>query len=288
MKVLVIGAGGIVGQEMQKQYAAEQTVGIEAVFTTRVDFDMQDSWGIQGFLDQCAPDVIVNLSGENRVDVVEADPDKYDFVNSVAPFAIASWCRSSGAHLIQCSTQAVFSGNDAPYGPYDPTDPITHYGRQKAIAEHQVGEILGDKCTIARLTFVYGIRPNMGQGRPNPLEDMMSKKHQLQVGDRFFSPLWSHDAASILLDMCHEQPGGIHHLGEPISVSRFTLACECAWVLQTVSSPVSVKKVSHNYFEGIAERPKNTSWKYPSRYETKLSRAILECYIEWKKREPKS
>ena len=80
-------------------------------------------------------------------------------------------------------------------------------------------------------------------------------------------------------DLAIARDPGIVHLGEPIRVSRYDLACHCAW--DTMRNLV-VKPVSHEFFKGIAERPENTTWQKGSLYYTPLSEAIEISYLEWK------
>jgi dTDP-4-dehydrorhamnose reductase len=275
VKSLIIGAGGIVGQEMR----ASVPNGVEAVFTRTEDFNITSESVITEYLDYLKPDAVLNLSGQNNVDIVEKDPDKYIFINQEAPGIISRWCDDNNAYMIQASTQGVFSGENPRYSYSDIPNPITEYGKQKRNAELAVSNL--ETSLIARLTFVYGIRPDATFGRANPLEQMMAEENQLQVDDRFFSPLWSRDAASILWDLLLGRPSGIVHLGQPIRVSRYDLACHCAWDTARV---LHIKSVSHEFFKGIAQRPHDTTWDRGSLYKTSIEEAILTSYLEWSKK----
>lgn len=274
MKALIIGSGGIVGQEMQRI----KPDNLDCVFTTTQEFNITNEDSIHNFLNEVKPSVILNLSGQNNVDIVESDPDKFFFINEKAPEIMADWSNLNNGFMIQASTQGVFSGNNPRYKSSDIPHPITQYGKQKRNAEISVSSIL-DNFAVTRLTFVYGIRPNQQIGRGNPLEAMMSNQNQLQVDDRFFSPLWSKDAASILWDFVLNKDTGFFHLGESIRVSRYMLACHCAWDTARI---LNIRNVSHNFFEGIAERPIDTTWDKDSLYKTKLEEAILTSYMEWR------
>lgn len=286
LKVLVLGAGGIVGQEM----IFCKPDGIEAIYTTRqglppiyTAWDMQD--GVVPFLELHNPEVIVNLAGENRVDVVEKNPRAYEKINVELPIMLSKWCRSSNCRLIHVSTQGVFSGDNPPYGTKSLVDPITEYGKQKRKAEIEIFENLtGD---VVRLTFVIGTRPFQGLGRQNPLELMLTQNEQVQVNDRFFSPLWSRDAASQLWKLVETigpttPEGRVFHFGQPYRTSRYDLACHAAW---DTLRQVKVHPVSHNYFKGIAPRPLNTTWDDSAFYKTKMENAIQESFLELRAKE---
>lgn len=286
MKVIVIGAGGIVGQEMIRHIPEN----VQAVFTRTESDETYAAFNVLHndiftFLDSINPDVIVNLSGVNNVDLVEnatgPELDDITFLNEEAPVIIAKWANENNSFFIQGSTQAVFSGDNPPYSSISETDPINLYGHQKANAEKAILSKYKSSSLIARLTFVYGIRPNMNIGRANPLESMMAEEPQLQVDDRYFSPLWSVDAANILWELALAREPGIVHIGEPITVSRYTMACHCAW---DTHRNLSIKPVSHEFFQGTAARAYNTSWRAADAlYKTPFSEGILNCYFEWRK-----
>lgn len=288
VKVLVLGAGGIVGQHMLMQEPERHDV----VYVRRpaghlprpyVGLDLNGR--VFEFLDEIKPDVIVNLAGENRVDVVESDPEAGYWVNLVVPMQLAAWCKDREAHLIQVSTQGVFDGTAPRYGPHSDPTPITEYGRQKAAAERAVVDIAPDRTTIARLTFVLGIRPFEGIGRANPLEEMFTKPVQVQVNDRWFSPLFATDAADILWQLTWEQPGGIVHVGTPVRTSRYEIATSIvhATHIHPDQAP-KVTPVSHEFFEGIAPRPIDTTWEYGARHCFTLYEGLLEASIDLNRR----
>lgn len=280
-KVLVLGAGGIVGQHM----LLSEPSTVRAMYTRKtehmpwfgVDLNTNE---LDHVLRTYNPDVIVNLAGENRVDVVEADPDEYKFINAIVPGMLAAWCYKYKKRMIQASTQGIFSGDNPPYSPHSRAHPLTQYGIQKAIAEDAV---LAAKGTIVRLTFVLGVRPFQGIGRRNPLEDMLEKDHQLQVNDRFFSPLFASDAAEILWEEVTSPSGSaIIHAGNPIKCSRYSIAGDLKYHTHGAIEH-TIKPVSHEFFEGIAPRPQNTTWAYGSKYKTRYEDGLLSAYFEWKR-----
>lgn len=281
MKVVVLGAGGIVGQEMIHCAPPD----VETVYTSRLDappYTVLDVAvdSVVGFLDHHRPDVVVNLMGENRVDVVEANPNSYRDLNVKVPATVASWCHQNSARLVHVSTQGVFSGENPSYCPGDRPHPITAYGRQKRSAEVEVFESLHpEQRIVARLTFVIGVR-RLNHGRKNPLESMFEDSNQIQVDDRFFSPVWSRDAAEILWSLVDSNETGVVHIGEPIKCSRYMLACEAAW---GTNRNVDIQPVSHKFFKGIAPRPRDTTWGKDARYITRYQTAILESYIQWRR-----
>lgn len=286
-KVVILGAGGIVGQHLMMSEPSDEVV---VKYARRTKVDGKRWWGVDVednnmVLDSLSfngvfPDVVVNLAGENRVDVVESNPKAYEAVNVNAPHTLAYQCQNRGIRFIQVSTQGVFSGNDAPYSPYDKTNPITEYGRQKASAEHVA---LQYGATVARLTFVLGARPFQDIGRRNPLEDMLEKPKQLQVDDRWFSPCFAHDAAKVLWDEILKPKGEqIFHIGHPFGVTRYAVARDLVRGLHGALQ-TEVQPISHEYFSGLAQRPFNTKWAEGSRFYEDYETSLVTSFIQWKR-----
>lgn len=275
MKVVVLGAGGIVGQHMM----CSPPPDVDAVYARRTasrlyeGVDLERTEELYEFLERHRPDVVVNLAGENNVDKVEKGREAYEAINVGVPKLLARWTEITGAHLVQVSTQGVFDGLNPPYGPRSMVTPVNIYGVQKVRAEMAVmGE--GDRWTIARLTFVVGVRPFRAIGRPNPVELMMNPaimgdtdEVQRQVDDRFFSPAFAPDAAEQLWRLVLEQPNReIVHIGTPVRTTRFEIADGL--------DGVHVEPVSHDSFAGIAPRPLDTTWDDTARFSYSFTEGL--------------
>jgi dTDP-4-dehydrorhamnose reductase/SAM-dependent methyltransferase len=231
--ILVLGASGIVGQYLR----LTQPENVSVVYTSMRqslprDFPLrlQTEQDIEILLDRWAPSTIINLTGENRPDIVERDPDQYAFINIRVPLYLAEWCAGRGRRLIHVSTQGVLGGTRAPYSAptyrMETAGPVNAYGRQKREAEDHV---LNWGGLVARLTFVLGVRPFPHVGRPNPIEqmiaDVIQKRKSQQVYDRTFSVCFARDAAEILWELARgPHQSGVVHIGTPGPMNRFRLA----------------------------------------------------------------
>lgn len=282
MRVVVTGAGGVIGQHMMITCPPQ----IDALYCRTQEalgfrgVNLEDTAATLQFLETSQPDVIINLAGENRVDTVEAAPHRYEQLNVLVPDMLAEWCDMNDKHIIQVSTQGVFSGENPTYHPYALPNPITEYGRQKAEAEYLVQTY--HNWTIARLTFVLGLRP-FGLGRVNPVESMLSTDEQLQVNDRWFSPCFAKDGAKQLWMLAATKTKGIHHIGTPVRVSRYEIASALMQSLSAGAMGYKIMGVSHNHFPGIAPRPKDTTWAADALHDMSFSdgiRDITRSYID--------
>lgn len=264
--ILVLGAGGIIGQHIEKAHPGFSFV------RSRQEANLDDRDGVRRFLDIQRPTSIVNLAGENRVDVVEGCPQATAAINCGLPMWAAEWCDENDSFLVQVSSQGIFSGDHAPYRATDLPHPRTEYGAQKAEAELRVAAFRN--WTIARVTFVLGVRPR-ASGRINPLEQMFTYSGQRQVNDRFFSPSFAVDVAEHLIRLAAlEAPGRILHLGIPIRVSRYDIA-------QIANPDASIQAVSDREFSGPS-RPIDTSYAAGSLCMQNLVQGITAAREQWK------
>lgn len=270
VKVLVLGAGGIIGQHMM----LSRPEGIEAIYFRRhadplcAGLDLTDSAAREAALAAHSPDVVVNLAGESSPDVVEQHPEAYRAINVAVPSALAIWCDAHEAHYLHVSSQIVL-------------DPVNEYGLQKADADHLVMQ--HERWTIAQPTFVLGVRPLPCVGRANPVEQILAGQRR-QVNDRFFSPSLARDVAQQLWKLAAGAPQRqVIRLGVPARVSRFDIA----QMLTEQVTPVAHDDVGLAALGGVlAPRPRDTSFApATSRYSQDLGPGLEECLLDWRSRE---
>lgn len=275
MKVAILGASGILGQHM----LLCSPDGVEALaFRHKTDglfygCDLTDIEYVEATLNAYMPQVVVNFAGESNTDKATS-PDA-EALNVQSPPILAAWCDSHGSHYVHISSQAVFSGENPPYGPQSITDPINAYGLQKQAAEREVQTF--KNWTIIRLTFALGVRPVQSCGRVNPVEQALAGSSPHLVDDRWFSPLFAEDAAHLIWRSIQlDQPRQIIHLGIPKRISRF----DVGKALGVESEPVS-----HDSFPGIAPRPADTTYDPAStRHLMSWDDGIAACKRLWRSR----
>ena len=282
MKILVLGASGIIGQHLRLCIPQ----GVEVIFARKsadalhVGVDLVAPGALAKLLQAERPNAIINLAGESRPDIVEKDPEQFHFINAVIPGELARWCQRNNAHYVHVSTQAVFNGERPPYHPKSQRLPVNEYGRQKIEAEQRVEQV-GSGWTIARPTFVLGVRPMPAIGRKNPIEQMLFKGHQRQVADRWFSPAFAFDVARELWEIAtHEPQMRAVHIGIGAPVSRYDLAQQ----ISLVYSSAEVAAVCHDEFPGLAPRPVDTTYACKENVSAcpgALRAGTEECITRW-------
>ena len=129
MKIIVLGATGMLGQYVTKYFqkeSAEKGLPYEVIPISRKDgFDVTklSSAEIFGFLgsklgDLKQDDVIINAIGLTK----QKNADSLDYlkVNSMFPWILFEFASGAGCQLIHPSTDCVYDGKSGDYIEFDP------------------------------------------------------------------------------------------------------------------------------------------------------------------------
>lgn len=150
MKVLVLGASGMLGNAVFRLFA--ESDGVEVIGTVRgerskrllpealrssiisgVDVESMDS--LTRVLGEAQPDVVVNCIGLVKQLAEADDPLVAIPINTLLPHRLARLCALSGARFVHISTDCVFAGVKGMYVEDDPADAQDLYGRSKFLGE---------------------------------------------------------------------------------------------------------------------------------------------------------
>ena len=199
-KVLVLGAGGQLGQELQRT----ATQGLECVPMTRAQLDIADVSAVAECCADIAPQLVVNAAAYTAVDKAESEHDAAHRGNAEGPGVLATVCAQQGIRLIHISTDFVFDGTASqPYRPEATTAPLGEYGRSKRAGELAVQRALPE-ALILRTGWVYS---SFGGNFVKTMLRLMSEREELSVvTDQVGTPTWAH-AAAVNLVQSHELGG---------------------------------------------------------------------------------
>ena len=137
MKVLLTGANGQLGLELQRQLKGLDE--IQVIATDYQDLDITDLTQVKVKLEAEKPDVVINCAAHTAVDKCEEDIENAYKINAIGPKNLAIACDEIGAKLVQVSTDYVFDGeNPSPRREDDPTGPQSIYGTSKLLGEEYV------------------------------------------------------------------------------------------------------------------------------------------------------
>ena len=149
MKVLVLGAGGMLGSACYKVFSEtdgfltygtlrtlEQTAAFRAGRGTLIPcVNALELSQLAYVCGQCTPDLVINCVGIiKQLDFVNNLPLLIE-TNALLPHRIADLSNRYGARLVHISTDCVFSGAKGMYRESDAADAVDPYGRTKHLGE---------------------------------------------------------------------------------------------------------------------------------------------------------
>ncbi len=220
MRVLVTGAGGMLGQDV---VGAARERGHEVTALTRSDLDITDGAAVARTVRDAGPDAVVNCAAWTDVDGAEADEEEATKVNGEGAGNVAR-ATADSAVLIHVSSDYVFDGNGrAPYVESDPVKPLSAYGRSKLEGERQVADA-GSRHVVVRSSWLFGL------GGGNFVETMLRRGAEHDelsvVNDQIGCPTFTSHLAGALLDLAGGQALGIHHVAGAGACSWHAFAIE--------------------------------------------------------------
>ncbi|HYX83062.1 MAG TPA: dTDP-4-dehydrorhamnose reductase [Gemmatimonadales bacterium] len=220
MRVLLVGAGGLVGTAVQA--AAPST--IQVVPLRHADLSIEDAPAVVRAVARERPDWIINCAAYTAVDRAEAEPELAQRVNAVGPANLARAARDVGAHLLHLSSDYVFDGTAGrPYREDDAVAPLSVYGRTKLAGEQAIRESLPDAHLIVRSQWLFG------EGGSNFVATIVRRareRRELQVvNDQHGCPTSSADLATALWNLIAHGAGGTVHCANAGVATWYDLAC---------------------------------------------------------------
>ena len=164
MRVLLLGADGQVGFELQRTLAPLGQVVPTTLNGRLADgracgrSDFSDPGALASLLESTRPDWIANAAAYTAVDRAEDEPERATRVNAGAVAEIAEYAARHGASVLHFSTDYVFPGDGRePYREDADTGPINVYGSSKLAGEEAL-RASGCKHVVLRTAWVYGAR----------------------------------------------------------------------------------------------------------------------------------
>ncbi len=245
MKVMIIGATGLLGKPLMRQWTSADLIG-----TGSRDLDIRDGARVREFVGRINPAWIVLAAAYTDVDGCEKNPDLAFAVNRDGAVNVAKAAKSAGAKLLSLSSDYVFDGTKiSPYEINDARNPKSVYGRSKAEAELRLLEILPEAC-IVRTSWLFGAG---GKCFPDTILKLAATRPQLEVvNDQRGCPTYTVDLATAIIALCAKNAGGLVHACNAGECTWFDFACE---IVSSAGLNTEVRPVSSEQMARPAPRP---------------------------------
>jgi len=265
MKILLTGANGQLGQELQKRLQ-----GTDFFPTDAKELDITNETATFSVINKYKPNLVIHCAAYTQVDDAEEKVDLAYLVNAIGTQNIALACRDTGADLVYVSTDYVFDGNlGRAYTETDLTNPLSVYGKSKYAGEILARQIM-DNLFILRTAWLYGDGPNFVQ----TMLKLGQERDELQVvNDQYGCPTSTVDLAEAVLRISQTRRYGTYHAVNSGMASWYEFAKKIFEL--SGNNKVKVTPVTTEQFVRPAPRPKYSP----------LDTRLLKLVLGWKPRE---
>jgi dTDP-4-dehydrorhamnose reductase len=245
MKAMIIGATGLLGKALKREWSGDEVVGLGSK-----DVDIRDAGQVREVVNKVRPECIVLAAAYTDVDGCESHSGLAFAVNRDGPVHVAEAAKRIGARLLFLSSDYVFDGkNTSPYETGDARNPQSVYGRSKAEAEVRLLEVLPE-CCIARTSWLFGTG---GKCFPDTILKLAASRPALDVvDDQRGCPTYSVDLSRAIIGLCRNQASGIVHVTNAGNCSWFEFARE---IVKDAGLVTEVRPVSSERMARPAPRP---------------------------------
>ena len=228
MRLLIAGAGGMLGQDVRR---AGERAGHEILGLSHQELDITDALAVEELLAQLKPDAVLNCAAWTDVDGAESQPAAALAVNGAGAGNVARAAATVGARVIHISTDYVFAGEPPldragaarAYVESDATGPLSVYGQSKLEGERQVLDASPRHCVV-RSSWLFGLG---GRNFADTMLALARERDAVQVvSDQFGCPTWTGHLAPALLGLLERALTGVVHLAGSGVVSWNGFAAE--------------------------------------------------------------
>ncbi|HMH22036.1 MAG TPA: dTDP-4-dehydrorhamnose reductase [Puia sp.] len=280
-KILVTGASGQLGRELQQAVAAagnglppgalpgellETLSGelsrilppaaaitdFEFVFLTREDLPLNDPGKIRRLFEQQHPVCCIHCAAYTAVDKAESEKDLAFLINGEAVGVLAATCKLFDTRLIHISTDYVFDGQSAtPLKEGEATGPVNVYGASKLLGE-QLALENNDMTVIIRTAWVYS---SYGNNFVKTMIRLMRERESIGViNDQIGTPTYAADLAMVILKIACGPVfvPGIYHYSNEGRISWYDFAVA---IKALTGSPCQVNPIPSSQYPTPARRP---------------------------------
>jgi len=247
MKVLILGAKGMLGTDMQEAFTGYEVFPADA---DSVDITNRDA--VIAKVEDVKPDIVVNCAAYTAVDKSETDEEEATRVNGQGTANVVAGCRLANATLVHISTDYVFDGkNDAGYKEDAKRNPINAYGRSKAAGELAVEGY--EKLFLVRSSWTFGKR---GNNFVETIRKLATDKKEITVvNDQFGSPTYTKDLAHAVARLVGQPFFGTYHITNEGTCSWYEFAAE---IVKIAKLDCNVMPISTKDYGNPTPRPRTS------------------------------
>jgi dTDP-4-dehydrorhamnose reductase len=205
MKVIITGAGGLVGGCLARRLKREH----EVLAPRRAELNVTDAAAVTRFIDEERPRLVVNCAVLG-VDECERDPEAARAVNADATRALAAAAALAGAEFLHFGTNYVFDGEGRePYDERDEPRPLNVYGRTKEEGERAAFKA-NPRSYVVRTSWVFGAGKESFLSTAH--RELAAGRRVRAISDTWASVTFVEDLAARVEEIVGARRHGLYHV----------------------------------------------------------------------------
>ena len=219
MNILVTGANGQVGQELQ--VIANDFAAYNCYWVDRAELDITNQAAVNDFFAANALDYCINCAAYTAVDKAETDQENAHAVNVLGVQYLAEACAQHQVKMLHISTDYVYhNSQNTPFVEVDITNPQGVYAQTKLEGDLAALKY-NPKSLVLRTSWVYS---SFGHNFVKTMIKLGTDRDKLTIiFDQIGSPTYARDIAITLL---HIVSKGTDKWGE---VYHYSNEGVCSW-----------------------------------------------------------
>ena len=252
MKIIIIGARGMLGQELARAFQKDKPL-----LWDRHEIDISDEPQVSEKINEIKPAVVINAAAYNDVDGAEKNEALANKINGFGPGYLAKATRASGGILVHYSTDYVFRGDKREgYREDDQPEPQSAYARSKYLGEQHVQKYT-DRFYLIRLSRLFGQPASSETAKKSFVQLMLelakTKSELNVVNEERDCPTYASDLARRTQEIISQQKQfGIYQLTNAGSCTWYEFAQE---IFTIKGIGVKLNSVPASFFPRPAARP---------------------------------
>jgi dTDP-4-dehydrorhamnose reductase len=258
MKILVIGASGLVGSALMQELEGE-VYGTYIENASEKDnyffLDITNKDAVNELLKKLVPDLVVLTAAFTWVDGCEEFKDKAYKINVKGTKNVVDACKEINAKLVFFSSDYIFDGSGGPYDEQAVINPLNYYGETKAAGEKLIKKLR--RYLIIRTTWVFDW-PEEKNFFSRLIRSLKTGERAKVPHDQFGNPTYAINLAQAVNELIKKEKCGTYNVVGKDYMSRYDFACRIASFFglnEKLIIPVSTQELNQK-----ARRPKKAGF----------------------------
>ncbi len=261
MKILIIGAAGLLGKQLVKDFSGGNEVIAADRYEDRAGLyymDLTKKDLVKDAFERFRPELVLLPASITGVDFCEQNPDPAWAVNTEGPKLVALAAKKKRAFVVFYSSDYIFGGSAGPYTEDDKPGPINVYGKTKLEAEKIIQKEL-DNYLILRTCSIYGYEKNGLNYAMQVLARLGGGQEIRAVNDQFGTPTYVEDLSMVTFKLVRLKKVGIFNAVGCDYVNRVEFASRIADAFELDKG--LIREIGTEELKQTAHRPKKGGLK---------------------------